>query len=1279
MFTHLHVHTEYSMLDGISRIPSLVARTKELGMDALAITDHGTFYGVVDFYSACKEAGIKPIIGCEVYVAHNSRFDKDPSERSPNHLVLLARDNTGYRNLMQLVTKAHVDGFHYRPRIDKGILEEYGQGLAVLSACPSAEIPRLIADGNDDAAASAAGWYKELFGDGYFLEIQRHEHVPQLPRINEGLIALGQKLDIPLLVTNDAHYVHQAESPLQDIYICIQTSTTVQDEKRLRMEDDSYFIKSPAEMAQLFPDFVPALENTQVVADMCNVELDFGQSHLPKYATPNDMDADEYLVQLCEEGFRRRYPHPTPEAEDRLRYELDVIRHTRFANYFLVVWDIIDFVRRSNILYGVRGSAAASVALYCLGITDVDPLEYRLVFERFLNLERKEMPDIDLDFQDDRRDEVLHYVIKRYGSDRVAQIITFGTLGAKAALRDVGRALGMGYGDVDRIARMVPLRARTLDDALRVSPELKTAYEQEPNVTKLVDNAQGLEGIVHHVSTHAAGVLIADEPLIETVPLQRPVRGDESSPVLMTQFSMDPVARLGLLKMDFLGLTNLTILDRAVKLVRESQGVEIDLQTLPLDDATTFELLSSGNTTDLFQLESAGMQRYIKDLKPSNLGDIAAMIALYRPGPMENIETFIEAKHGRTPISYPHPSFKELLDETYGVIVYQDQVLLILQQFAGYSLGEADIVRKAMGKKIASLMAEERVNFVAGAQKQGYDEKVAIEIFDLIEPFAGYAFNKAHSVSYALISYWTAYFKNHYPVEYMAAVLNSRLDNPEKTLSSMNECLRLQIPILLPDINRSDEFFCIDHDTGGQGEDAPSGPGLRIGLAAIKTVGEGAVRPIVAERKENGPYKSIDDFCRRAGASGLNRRTMESLAKAGTFDSLASRGAVIGALDQVIATAQREARTRDSGQSSMFEGNDEVSDAAGMSGIPLTAPDVSDQEKADWERELLGMALSHNPLRTLGAMDTGGALNSLDQLDDEMSGRSINMLGYVSTVTERTTREGRRFFIVSLEVLGGFLEVMVWPDTLQRTAEVWQGGRLVLVTGRLRLRGDQMSLACDAAVEYDPENPAAPPPPAKAHNGYKNNGNGYNGNGNGRKATDHNISEKKAQMTTGNNVPAEPQKVVRLAVTESDDPSHDAHLLREVIGVLLEYPGRDRVNLDIRIGEKRVRMDLPVVSTGYCEGLHARLEELLGPDTVAVHQELGLGMEQPAEVSVNMPLEAAPPAASDPDPKTSPEAATETADDSDSTPAPVAEAPVAPAADLSAPVGAEAAGDEPPF
>ena len=1214
MFTHLHVHTEYSMLDGISRIPNLVERTKELGMDSLAITDHGTFYGVVDFYSACKESGIKPIIGCEVYVAHNSRFDRSPSERSPNHLVLLARDNAGYRNLMQLVTKAHVDGFHYRPRIDKELLEQYAGGLAVLSACPSAEVPRLIADGNMAGAAQAAGWYKELFGDGYFLEIQRHEHVPQLPEINEGLVSLSHDLAIPMVVTNDAHYVNQADSGLQDIYICIQTSTTTQDEKRLRMEDDSYFIKSPQDMARLFPDFPQALENTRMVADMCNVELDFGQTHLPKYPTPGEMDADQYLAQLCEEGFRRRYPNADQQAEQRLRYELEVIQYTRFANYFLVVWDIIDFVRRNNILYGVRGSAAASVALYCLGITDVDPLQYQLVFERFLNLERKEMPDIDLDFQDDRRDAVLHYVIDRYGNDRVAQIITFGTLGAKAALRDVGRALGMGYGDVDRIARMVPFKARTLEDALRLNPEFQRTYQDEGNVRQLVDQAQGLEGIVHHVSTHAAGVLIADEPLTQTVPLQRPSRGDENSPVLMTQFSMDPVAHLGLLKMDFLGLTNLTILDRAVKLVKENRGVEIDLQRLPLDDGPTFELLSSGYTTDLFQLESAGMQRYIKELKPSNLGDIAAMIALYRPGPMENIEAFIEAKHGRTAVSYPHPSLKELLDETYGIIVYQDQVLLILQQFAGYSLGAADIVRKAMGKKIAALMAQERDNFVAGAQAKGFDRELAVEIFDLIEPFAGYAFNKAHSVSYALISYWTGYFKTNYPVEYMAAVLNSRMDNTEKMVSSINECFRLGIPVLLPDINHSGEFFTID--TGDPDNASPDGgqlapTGLRIGLAAVKSVGEGAVRPLVAERKENGTYESIDDFCQRAGAEGLNRRTMESLVQAGAFDSLAPRGALLDALDAIVATAQREARTRASGQSSLFAGGDDSSGGQ-LPGVALGRGDVSQEQKGAWERELLGVNLSHNPVMALASLDTGDAIKSVDQIGSDLQGSQLRVVGYVSGKSERSTREGKTFLIVNLELLGGQLEVLVWPETLQRTAGVWQEGRLTIVSGKIRERGDQTSLVCDDAEEYGsygPPKAATPHAPAANGNGSRN-GNGYDRD-NRSNERDETAVTPNGNGSHGNQGPNKQaaNRMVSLGVTESEDPAQDALLLREVIGVILEYPGRDRVNLNIKTAGKRVILDLPVVSTGYCETLHQRLEDLLGPNSVAVHHEMALGVD----------------------------------------------------------------------
>ena len=1204
-FAHLHVHTEYSMLDGISRIPELVTQTASLGMSSLAMTDHGTLYGVVDFYSACKEASIKPIIGCEVYVAKNSRLDRSSSERSPHHLVMLAKDNTGYRNLMQLVTKAHVEGFHYRPRIDRELIEQYREGLIVLSGCPSAEVPRHLADGDFEEAKRVASWYRDLFGDGYFLELQRHEHIPQLTEINQGLVQLSKEMDLPLVVTNDAHYVHQADSPLQDVYICIQTNTNLQDEKRLRMEDTSYYIKSAQEMAGLFPDFPDALSNTLRIAEMCNVELNFDQTHLPRFPTPNDMDAEEYLTQLCWEGFKRRYPNPTPDAVQRLEYELEVIKYTKFANYFLVVWDIIDFVRRSGIMYGVRGSAAASVALYCLGITNVDPLEYRLVFERFLNLERKEMPDIDLDFQDDRRDEVLHYVIDRFGNDHVAQIITFGTLGAKAALRDVGRAMGMSYGDVDRVARMVPFKARNLEDALRVNPEFDNVYHNEPAVNKLVETAKGLEGIVHHVSTHAAGVLIADEPLTETVPLQRPSRGDESSPVLMTQYSMDPVAKLGLLKMDFLGLTNLTILDRAVKLLNETQGISIDLDRLPLEDRQTFDLLSSGQTTDLFQLESAGMRRYIKELKPSSLSDISAMIALYRPGPMENIDAFIDSKHGRAPVTYPHPSFKDLLDETYGIIVYQDQVLLILQQFAGYTLGEADIVRKAMGKKIASLMAQERERFVDGAKAKGFDNDIAVEVFDLIEPFAGYAFNKSHSVSYALISYWTAYFKAHYPVEYMCSVLNSRLDNPEKMVSSITECGRLGITVHLPDVNRSEEFFTID-------QNGESSPGLRVGLAAIKTVGEGAVRPLVEERKESGTYKSIDDFCRRAGSQGLNRRTMEALARAGSFDSLAPRGAVVEAIDQIVATSQLEARRRNSGQTSFFDGSQSQEGAEALPGISLSGEDADDSAKAAWEKELLGVSLSYNPLLQLASLEAGDAINTVDQLDDDMEGETRTLLGQVSNVSERYTREQKRFLIVTLDLLGGPIEVVVWPNVLEDTDGLWTDGAVLRITGKLRSRGDQMSLACDMAQEYSSA-------PVGVTNGSKpQNRNGKSSNKNGQaNGTTNGTPNGSGANVSGSNGSYGAQSAPRysgngggppngngyhrtlyLGVVESTDAVDDAHRLREVIGILLEYPGQDRVNLEIHTNGSRVLLELPVVNTGYCDELGERLTAMLGEGSV---------------------------------------------------------------------------------
>ena len=1175
MFTHLHVHTEYSLLDGVSRIPKLVAHAKELGMDTLAITDHGSLYGVVEFYSQCLEAGIKPIIGCEMYVARGSRHDKVPAERSPFHLTVLARDNRGYQNLMKLATQAHLEGHYYRPRIDKELLEQYHDGLIVLSGCPTAEVPRLITENRMEDAREAALWYKDLFGDhSFFLELQRHAHVAELPAINEALVELGRELDIPLVATNDCHYVHKADSPLQDVLICIHTNTTIHDEKRLRMEDDSYYLKSPQEMVELFEDFPEAVKNTGVIAEMCDVKLATGELHLPRYPVPDSSDPDEYLSGLCWEGFKRLYPEPSPEAAERLAYELQVIKVTQFANYFLVVWDIASFSRRSDILFGVRGSAAASLALYCLGVTEVDPLEHRLVFERFLNLERKEMPDIDMDFQDDRRDEVLGYVTSRYGRDRVAQIITFGTLGAKASLRDVGRSLGMSYADVDRVARLVPFKCRTLEDAIAVSSELRDIYQSDESIHNLVDTARALEGTVHHVSTHAAGVVISSEPLTEYVPLQRPVRADGTSQIDMTQYAMEPVAMLGLLKMDLLGLTSLTILDRAIKMVGQTREVTIDLHRLPLDDAKTFELLSSGKTTDIFQLESAGMQRYIRELKPSSLGDIAAMIALYRPGPMEHIDTFINAKHGRAPIKYPHPSLKDILEETHGVIVYQDQVLLILQAFAGYSLGQADTVRKAMGKKIPELMRQEREGFIQGAANRGFTRELAQEVFSLIEPFAGYAFNKAHSVSYSLISYWTAYFKANFPMEYMASVLNSRLDHPEKTASAVSECFRMGITVLRPDISRSRGLFIIDADQNGS-------QALRFGLAAIKNVGEGAILPIVEERERGGPFETIDQFCSRADLRGLNRRTLESLIKVGTFDSLGARGAMLGAVDQILSLSQKEAHRKQRGQSSLFDIQSNSKEAAPLPAITINGDDASTREKLAWEKELLGLPLSEISSKRMAKINREGTITSRDQLDQDMDGQIVSVLGEVSSVSQRVTRDHRPYVVANLELMYGSTEAIAWPDVLERTQEIWREGNLVLLSGRVRVRGDELSVHCDQANIYD--------------------------NNRSQEDTGSAIATSTANARPGVSVEpsdteAVPQRPTSLLISlvESEDTEEDTHLLREAVRTVLEYPGSDRVRVDIFTGKKEVLMDLPLITTAYCSELHHRLEELLGEGSVHV-------------------------------------------------------------------------------
>ncbi len=794
-------------------------------MDSLAITDHGAMYGVIDFYVAAKEAGIKPIIGCEVYITEN-RHSRDPVHKSPCHLTLLAKNGEGYRNLLQLVTKSHLDGFYYKPRVDKELLKLHHNGLIALSGCAHGELAHLILANQLDEAAKVASWYKEVFSD-YYLEIQRHP-IPELEQINQEIISLSAKLNIPLVATFDVHYIDKKDAPAHELLLCIQTNASIHDEKRMKMPGNFFYLRSPQEVEELFGDLPQAIENTQRIADMCQLELDFTQLHLPQVTLPPGKTADGFLAELCWQGLEKHYPEPANETTSRLTYELDVIQKTNFAHYFLVVWDIASFARKQGIYFGVRGSAAASLALYCLGITNIDPLAYRLVFERFLNIERREMPDIDLDFQDDRRDEVLAYVNQKYGTDHVAQIITFGTLGARAALRDTGRALGMSYAQVDQVVRLIPQELTiTLDRALEGSRELYDVYYQDEAIRNLVDSAKKLEGVIRHASTHAAGVVISHDPLTEYVPLQKVGRGGQHA--VMTQFHMGNIARLGLLKMDFLGLSNLTILTKATETLVQNRGISLDLQHIPLDDVKTFELLSSGETQGIFQLESTGMRRYIKELKPTSFSDIAAMVALYRPGPMEQISTFIKAKQGITPIHYPHPILEKILEETYGVIVYQEQVLLIAQALAGYSLGQADIFRKAMGKKIPAVMKKEKRNFIAGAKKNGISTELAEEVFSLIEPFAGYAFNKAHSVSYALIAYRTAYLKANYPVEYMTAFLNTYWDNMEKVRSAIAECRRLGIKVLPPDINKSQGNLAIE-------KDQVNISAIRFGMAANKNV-----------------------------------------------------------------------------------------------------------------------------------------------------------------------------------------------------------------------------------------------------------------------------------------------------------------------------------------------------------------------------------------------------------------------------------------------------------
>ncbi|MDP7524729.1 MAG: DNA polymerase III subunit alpha [Dehalococcoidales bacterium] len=1166
MFSHLHVHTEYSLLDGMCLIPRLVDRAKELGMDSLAITDHGVMYGAIQFYLAAREAGLKPIIGCEAYVAQGSRTDRTVGSKR-YHLVLLAKNQTGYRNLIQLTSKAHIEGFYYKPRLDREILAQHNEGLVVLSACLAGEIPQLILQGRVDEAKQVALWYKQTFDD-FYLEIQRHP-IAELEQINQVLIPMSQELDIPLVATGDVHYVNQGDASTHDLLLCIGSNTSIHDEKRMKMAGDYFYLKSPQEMADLFRDIPRAVENTGYIAEMCNLELEFGRLYLPEVELPEGKSADQFLSDLCHQNLPRYYPDASPEIEQRLDSELEVIRQTEFANYILIVWDIISFTRENEILFGVRGSAASSIVLHCLGITEVDPMKNKLVFERFLNPERIEMPDIDLDIQDDRRDEVISYVSQKYGQDHVAQIITFGTLGAKAALRDVGRALGMPYGEVDRVAKLVPgALGMTLTRALDEASELKSLYQEDTVVRKLIDSAKNVEGISRHASTHAAGVVVAQEPLTNNVPLQRANKADEKATV-MTQFSMDDIAQIGLLKMDFLGLANLTILGRARDIIYQNQGINIDLNDIPLDDAATFKLLSSGETTGIFQLEGTGMRRYIKELKPTVFGDIAAMVALYRPGPMEHIPTFIKAKNGEIPIRYPHPSLASILEETYGVIVYQEQVLFISQAIAGYSLGQADILRKAMGKKIPEVMRQQQDNFLNGAKEKGFSAEVANEIFALILPFAGYAFNKAHAVSYALIAYQTAYLKANYPAEYITASLIANSGQPERVANAVAECRRLDISVLQPDIQHSQENFSIERSNG-------QAAAIRFGLAAIKNVGPGAVEPIIAERNKGSEFTSIEDFCRRCDLHGLNKRVMESLIKVGAFDSLGDRGTLLNSVNSIMSLAQREQQLRETGQSTMFDIWGETT-ALPMPSLEMETATASDKERAGWEKELMGLSFSKQPF----SPGPNSKTTLCVAIDTEMNGQTITIVGEVVTAIPSFTKANKPFVSATLEDISGTVEVVAWSNVYEGTRELWEEGNLVLITGKVRLRNDGAQLNCDKVERYRPDagqsEEVAASPIQEAPS----------------------VVEAVVPVKTVVPEPATANNCrLVISISQTDNQENDAVRVRKLNEVIKEFTGTDEVVLRVENGTQV--NDVRLNTTGYCPELYERLVGLVGNEGVRV-------------------------------------------------------------------------------
>jgi DNA polymerase-3 subunit alpha len=1039
-FVHLHVHSEYSLLDGAAQLEKLVKKARDLKFPAIALTDHGNLFGAIDFYQAGVKAGIKPILGAELYVAPGARTERgsqDGGYEGANHLTVLVRDRAGYRNLIKLVSRAYLEGFYYKPRVDKELLAAHAEGLLVLSGCLNSEVSRLISAGDVERARAAAGWYQDVFGrENYFMEIQAHG-LEEQTRVTAETLRLAQALGAPVVGTNDSHYLEAGHGRAHEALLCIQTGSTLHDPKRWRFATQEFYVKSAEEMARVFADVPEACRNTLAVAERCNLTLEFGRFHLPHYQVPAGHTLESYLEHLARAGLVRRYgPTPGDAAEERLRHELAIIEKMGFAGYFLVVWDFIHYARQQGIAVGPgRGSSAGSLVAYCLGITNIDPLRYGLLFERFLNPERISMPDMDIDFADDRRDEVIHYVADKYGRDRVAHIITFGTLGAKAAIRDVGRVLGMTYADVDRIAKLVPNFPLniTLDDAYQKSPPLAEMVRSQSAVQELWEIARTLEGCTRHASVHASAVVISDDPLDEHIPLYR----DPKRPELITGYAMGPIEKLGLLKMDFLGLRTLTVLASTVTLIRETRGVDVDLDRLPLDDPRAYALLGEARTFGVFQLESPGMRDALRGLRPERLEDLIAMVSLYRPGPMELIPDFIARKHGRARITYEHPAMEKFTRETYGIMVYQEQIMQIASEMAGFTMGEADTLRRAMGKKDRDLMATQREKFLAGCTDHKIPTAKAETVWELMEKFAGYGFNKSHAAAYALVAYQTAYFKANYPVEFMAAVLTSEMGDSDKIVKYIEECRAMGIKVQPPDVNASAVRFSVD------------GESIRFGLAAIKNVGEAAMESILATRRTEGSFRSLDDFCVRVDLRLVNRRVIESLIKAGALDSLGlTRAHLLAHVDTALEAGQRQQREKADGQASFFD----------LMSAPASAPRAEPaamipewelDQRLQYEKEVLGFYVSGHPLARHRPLAESLGVTPIAELAGKGGGARVLLFGQITALKETSTKSGNRMAFATLEDIDGAVELTIFPEPYRLAADVLRAREPVLVRGRV--------------------------------------------------------------------------------------------------------------------------------------------------------------------------------------------------------------------------------------